>query len=567
MKNICLFIINEFQKIKEQENYHLVLNFVLFICGITFCYFHLYIPAIIFVIFTFRNATRFAIFALGFLSMLVDFGIYNQKLITKNYDEIEVIATLENISHKEKSVKYTLANVRDVTNELDIEGKIMAYCRTCKTTDLQPNSQVRAVLNIFPLPEKVYPTGYDVENKYRFLGYSGFGFIEEISIANQVYDGPNYNSETLFTLATQIRTFFLKKLQAFADSNQLANEPLSIAEAIFLGETSRISTKTNEILRASGLTHIISISGFHISIVVFLVYGFVAKILCLSRALRHNINIKIPAMLCALVFSFAYLAIAGMPIPGIRSFLMISFGVLAVFFSVKPKCLAGVIFSGFALLTFFPHALFFASFQLSFLAILTLAMVVDDSWRVKNLFLRYCFGIVKSSFAITLVTAPVVLYHFGSISLINPLVNILAIPLFTFIIMPIGVMFFLLTLTPFATGVVNTFLGKAMFESISQAISGSEYLSNFEYSFVALKEIPLESVLLIISGILLMFLIKTILKITGLILCIVGLLIFIYSKTPDIVANENSLVFRNVGKYYIIQQIFRIFKTIGYLVR
>ena len=154
----------------------------------------------------------------------------------------------------------------------------------------------------------------------------------------------------------------------------------------------------------------------------------------------------------------------------------------------------GVIFSGFALLVFVPHALFFASFQLSFLAILTLAMIIDNSWGVKNLFLRYCVGIVKSSFAITLVTAPVVLYHFGTISLVNPFVNILAIPLFTFIIMPFGVLFFLLTITPLETSFINIFLGKAMFESISKMISGSGYISNFEYSFVALKEIPLESV-------------------------------------------------------------------------
>ena len=548
--NICLFFQNEFTKIKEQENYHLVCNFVLFLLGITTCYFRLWVFAGIIAVLIFRNATRFVIFSLGFISMLVNFGIYNQTLITEKHDGVEVIATLESISHKEKSVKYTLSNVQNLSSNLPIEGKIMAYCRNCDGLDLQENSKVRGVLNIFPLPKKVYPTGYDIENKYRFLGYSAFTFIDDISQENI----KKHNSENFFTNAVHIRTFFLKKLQNFADTYKIANEPLSIAEALFLGETSRISTQTNDILRASGLTHIISISGFHISIIVFLVYGFTVKFLALSSVARRNLNVKIPAMVFSLLFSFLYLAVAGMPIPGIRSFVMIFFGVVAAFFSVKPRCLAGVVFSGFALLVFVPHALFFASFQLSFLAILTLAMIIDNSWGVKNIFLRYCVGIVKSSFAITLVTAPVVLYHFGTVSLVNPLVNILAIPLFTFIIMPVGVLFFLLTITPFETTFLNIFLGKAMFESISKMISGSEYISNFEYSFVALKEIPLESVLLLICGILLMFLIKTVLKITGLILCVVGLLIFIYSKTPDIIANENSLVFRDSGQYYIISQ-------------
>ena len=50
-----------------------------------------------------------------------------------------------------------------------------------------------------------------------------------------------------------------------------------------------------------------------------------------------------------------------------------------------------------------------------------------------------------------------------------------------------------------------------------------------------------------------MFLIKTVLKITGLILCIVGILIFITRKLRCN-RNENSLVFRDSGQYYIISQ-------------
>ena len=96
--NICLFFQSEFTKIKEQENYHLVFNFVLFVLGITCCYFRLWIFAGILAVLTFPNATQFVIFSLGFLSMLVNFGIYKQTLITENHDEIEVIATLEKVS-------------------------------------------------------------------------------------------------------------------------------------------------------------------------------------------------------------------------------------------------------------------------------------------------------------------------------------------------------------------------------------------------------------------------------------------------------------------------------------
>ncbi len=548
MKKTLDFLQNEYKKIKEQENYNLVLNFLVFIIGISLCYHHLYWLALssFILLLIFKNKIGALIFAVGFLAMKFDFARYNQTLIKKNHKNLQIEALMERSSDKERSIKYTLSNIQVLNSKLKIDGKIMAYCRTCKNLDIKPNSIISAKITTFPLPKKVYPTGYDVQNKYRFQGFSGFAFVNEIKTMKEK------SSENLTTIATKIRMFFVKKLNKNAEKNNINIQTVAITEAIFFGEWSRVSSKTNDDLRKVGLSHIVTISGMHVSIIALICYAVLFRVFALSKFIRLHFNIKKISLLCALVFSFLYLMIAGMPIPGLRSFVMILFATVIFLCNAKPKLFASILFAGFCLLLLFPHELFFASFQLSFLAVLYFALIVDESWKVKNFVMRYLVSIVKSSLLITIITFPVVVYHFGGISIVGPFANIIAIPLFTFVIMPAGVCYFLLTITPFENTLICNIFEKIMFESIEGMLGGSEFISSFDYSFLALKDLPFTAVLLILIGVLVLFLIQSFLKVIGLVLAAVGIGIFIFSHTPDVVANNDSIVFREEGRYYIV---------------
>jgi competence protein ComEC len=284
---------------------------------------------------------------------------------------------------------------------------------------------------------------------------------------------------------------------------------------------------------------------------MMLCYQVFLRLFSLSKNLRLRFDVRRLALFPALVFSFFYLAIAGMPVSGVRSFVMITFAVVIYAIDAKPRIFASVLFSGFILLTLMPHELFFASFQLSFLAVLSFGLVVDSSYKIKNFLLKYCYSIVKSSLIITLVTVPVVIYHFGGISLISPLANIVVIPLLTFVIMPFGLMYFILTIIPIKLWLIE-YSANIMIESIKAMLSSSEFLANFNLSFLALKDMPLLAVFLILGGILFVFIVKSFLKVFGLIVVVAGLVIFVFNQTPDIIANANSFVFREGNQYYII---------------
>lgn len=484
--------------------------------------------------------------------MAIDTRRHNQTLITSNYKNIKITALLEDISHKEKSTKYSLSHIDVLNKNLKIEGKIMAYCKKCNDLNLYPNTIIHAKISAFPLPEKVYPTGYDIKNKYRYLGYSGFAFINNIEVLTEK------PKADWLTITTKIRNYYILKLENINNHRTkpqtIPNDTIGLTEALFFGEMSHVSSNANDNLRAVGVSHIISISGLHVSIVMMIVSFTMFSFLSVSKWIRYYIPIKKLALMAGLLFSFCYLAIANMPIPGIRSFVMLTFAVIVIITDLKPRAFASVILAGFIVLLIYPHALFFVSFQLSLLAVLALALTIDDSARIKNLLLRYAYITTKTSLTISLVTLPVVLYHFGTVSAIGPIFNIVAIPYFTFIVMPLGVAYFSLTPLLQENSSVLYFLGNAMFESITKFLHMSELLADLQYAFFSLKEMPLVASLIVLAGIIISMMIHGLFRFIGCILCVIGMVVYILSTTPDIVANQYSFIFKHTdGKYYTIE--------------
>ncbi len=539
----------ELHKLTLQENYNLICNFLVFALGITLCYYHLQWFAVggIVALLLLRHKASAFLMLLGFVAMKGDFARHAQKLIDKEYKYVQVVAHVDAVSHRGgNSIKYTLSNLSVQKRNLQIEGKIMAYCRNCKLLQIQSGSTVKATMTIVALPEKVYPTGYDVANKYRFKGFSGFAFINKILSLNSKTSDTSIS--IFITLPEKIRSFFLRTLE---DKN-ISNQTRAVIEAIFFGEKSRISKETHNNFRRVGISHIVAISGMHISIVMLIFHQIFFRIFATSKYLRLKCNLRKVSLVPSLVCTFCYLLIAGMPISGLRSFVMISFATIIYTLNAKPKLFSSVLFAGFLLLTLFPHELFFASFQLSFLAVLSFSLVIDNSYKIKNIFVRYFYTIAKSSIVITLITAPVVIYHFGGISLISPFMNMFAIPFLTLIIMPSGICYFLLTIIPIHTNLVTSFFSTIMVESLTKMLDVSSFFASFNTAFISLKDMPFFAVVLILGGILAVLVVKSLLKVIGFLCVIVGLVMFIFSQTPDIIANSKSFAFRKNGKYYIL---------------
>jgi competence protein ComEC len=190
------------------------------------------------------------------------------------------------------------------------------------------------------------------------------------------------------------------------------------------------------------VAHLIAISGLHLALVASVSYvliawaggGLISRFYSL-----HHINLHNVAMLLTLFTTLAYSALAGFGLPTLRAWLMLFlFSVLFLWnkhLGARRLILLGL--TGFVFL--FPLSIFGLSFWLSFSAV-TIICFIFWRWPVKqaNFSLTAIFsGMVKVQLCLTVLMLPLVAWQFSYVSTVSPLVNLIAVPVVTMVLVPI----------------------------------------------------------------------------------------------------------------------------------
>ncbi|HEX2885843.1 ComEC/Rec2 family competence protein [Vineibacter terrae] len=224
----------------------------------------------------------------------------------------------------------------------------------------------------------------------------------------------------------------------------------ALAAALVAGDQSGISKDTMQAMRDSGLAHLLSISGLHISFAALLVMGLVRYGLAAVPRLALRYPIKKWAALAGVLGALFYTMLAGAPVPAQRSFLMLAIVLLAVLTDRTALTMRLVCWAAVVILLLLPESLVGASFQLSFAAVVALVAAWEAwrPWQVRReagqapTFMGRVGGYLSASLFTTLVasvaTAGFSAYHFNRLSLVGILANLLAVPLTGIWVMPWG---------------------------------------------------------------------------------------------------------------------------------
>lgn len=199
--------------------------------------------------------------------------------------------------------------------------------------------------------------------------------------------------------------------------------PLAIA--LTTGSRSLLSQSIKDNFARNGLSHLLAISGLHISIVIYTVYYILNKLTCLICpyiVLRFNNIYKILLIIAWLVGLF-YVFISGCGIPAIRTIIMSGIIVAMIILDRRVVALRSVAIAASIILIAQPDALYSPSFQMSFVAVTSL------------IYFRTSYSLYSTLIAST-ATIPFAIYHFHKFATYSVLLNMLAIPLTTFVIMP-----------------------------------------------------------------------------------------------------------------------------------
>jgi competence protein ComEC len=219
----------------------------------------------------------------------------------------------------------------------------------------------------------------------------------------------------------------------------------ALITALALGERYLFSDEHWATFRRTGTSHLVAVSGMHVALLGL--FAFVAvRRMWLRLSMPFAAFDLEAAAAVSLVATAYYAALTGFAVPAERSLLMIAVALLVLVSRRRVGAWQVLAATLLVVLIVDPFASLAASFWLSFAAVAILLALeaprrlrihVDDRWRRGWLATR---AFVALQWSIGLALLPVTAWYFGEISLAGPLVNLVAIPLFNAVLVPLTVL-------------------------------------------------------------------------------------------------------------------------------
>jgi competence protein ComEC len=199
----------------------------------------------------------------------------------------------------------------------------------------------------------------------------------------------------------------------------------SILKAMILGDKFFLTSDIRESFSRSGLSHIIAISGLHITLLASLFLSFLL-FLGISRRQAFYFNI---------LFLFFYLMLIGAPASACRASIMGFLSFLSIYLG-RSGNISNALFLVGLILLFVNPLLIFADigFQLSFLAVLGIIYIhpIIKEFLTNKIFRKFLImenilDIISITISVQLISAPILISNFNQVSLIAPLSNLLVL--------------------------------------------------------------------------------------------------------------------------------------------
>ncbi len=206
--------------------------------------------------------------------------------------------------------------------------------------------------------------------------------------------------------------------------------------ALVLGDSSGLSDVQWELFQRTGTNHLFVISGLHIGLVCLLAWGLTLALARRCTPLLLLAPAQKIALLPALAAAGGYAAISGFGLPAQRALIMAAVLMLTALFNQRQAVSLRFLLAMAVVLSLNPLGFLGMGFWLSFLAVGALLLIQRPAQANPGLggWLRRS---LKSQLAVALALFAPLLFWTGQASLLGPLVNLAAIPLVGFVIVPL----------------------------------------------------------------------------------------------------------------------------------
>mgnify|MGYP000099990871 CR=1 FL=1 len=311
-----------------------------------------------------------------------------------------------------------------------------------------PGDWLELRASLLPPPAPAMPGAFDFQRQSYFKGLGGVGFsYGKVKLTGRA---PDAGIDSLGFAFERLRGAIAARVAHSFRETAVGG----VATALMTGERGEIPKDVIEDMRASGLAHLLAISGLHVGLIAGIVFFALRGGLALVPSVALRYPIKKWAAVGALFAAFGYAMLAGATVPTQRAFLMIALVLLAVLFDRRAVSMRLVAWAAMAILLLSPESLLGASFQMSFSAVVGL-VAVYEFLRRKGVFDkipqtwvgkvgRYVAGVALTTAVAGLATGLFAAYHFNRVADFSLAANVIAVPATALWIMPWAVVAYVL---------------------------------------------------------------------------------------------------------------------------
>lgn len=349
-------------------------------------------------------------------------------------DEVAVRGRIIDAPERSTSdVQFTVAvdSISGGGTPMPVGGKVRVTLRPSPWEDssapfphLRQGDEVRLGGTVRRAPSQRNPGGFDYA---AYLSRRGICCTMYVDTPDQVVRRAS-TAGPVTLIAVRAREYVREQIQTYVPSP----DGRAVLHALLLGDRSRIETDQRQRFARTGLMHLLAVSGLHVFLVGMVLYMLLRPILMRFRLQWHTVEIG-RSLLTVGVLGL-YMLLTGARPSVVRAVIMsaLFIGGIALQRSAHPLNTLGV--AAVVLLVLRPTALFDVGFQLSMAAVAAIVTVhprfaefIPEQWTASPT-RDWLVSVVSVSAAATIGTAPVLLYHFGWVSVAGLLLNVVGIP-------------------------------------------------------------------------------------------------------------------------------------------
>lgn len=401
---------------------------------------------------------------------------------------------------------------------------------------IAPGARVRLRARLMPPSPPMLPGGYDFALAAWFAGLSATGSVlgpvEVIAPGNSA----GWLARSQARLSRHVR-------------EQLGGSSGGIIAALASGDRGAITPADDQAMRDSGLAHLLSISGLHVSAVVAAAYVLAIRVLALWPWLALRVRLPILAAGAAAGAGIFYTLLTGAEVPTVRSCIGAVLVLLALALGREALSLRMLAAAALFVMVLWPEAIVGPSFQMSFAAVMAIIALStaapvrrflaprEEGWSARSL--RHLGMLLLTGVVIELALMPIGLFHFHRAGVYGALANVVAIPLTTLVTMPL-----------IATALVLDLLGAGApawwlaGQSIDAILAMAHWVASRPGAVTLLPAMGKPGIALFVAGGLWLALWRGNVRLLGLVPVVLGTANLLLLRPPDILVTGDG---RHVG--------------------